>query len=75
MKNGETPLYIVAENCHLEICRELIERGANIDLPLKVRTTLISSTLIYKEAWRTPSQKPLEILRLNRFTSVFLSFF
>ena len=67
MQNGATPLYIAAQNGRLETCRELLERGASVDLPLKVRTTLISRTLIYQEAWRTPLEKVLEDARLNRF--------
>ena len=43
MQNGVTPLFIAAQEGHLETCRELIERGASIDQPLNVRATLISS--------------------------------
>ena len=49
MQSGETPLYIAAYDGHLQICRELIEGGATIDLPQEVRTTVISRILIFKE--------------------------
>ena len=54
LQNGVTPLYIAAAKSHPETCRELIERGATIDLPQQVRTTLFSSTLIYQKAWKAP---------------------
>ena len=59
MQKGETPLYEAAKKGHFETCRELIERGASIDLPQEVRTTLISSTVIYQEGWRTPLEEVL----------------
>ena len=75
MQNGATPLSIAAQYGHPETCRELIERGASIDLPQEVRTTLISSTVIYQKEWRAPLEKVLENARLKKFIYSFFSCF
>ena len=41
IQDGATPLLVAANNGHLETCRELIERGATIDMPYQVRTNTL----------------------------------
>ena len=67
MQDGVTPLYVAAEKGHLETCRELIERGASIDLPFQVRIMVIFSKTILQEFCRTSLKKVLENARLKRF--------
>ena len=43
MQDGRTPLIMAAEEGHLDICQELIERGAAIDHQAEVRTPIFSS--------------------------------
>ena len=67
MQDGVTPLYVAAEKGHLETCRELIERGASIDLPNEVRIMVIFGKTILQESGRTSLKKVLENARLKRF--------
>ena len=67
MQNGATPLFIAAQKGHLETCRELIERGASIDLPFQVRIMVTFSKTILQESGRTSLKKVLENARLKRF--------
>ena len=46
IQDGVTPLYVAAQNGHLETCRELIERGATIDMPLQVRTNTLKREVL-----------------------------
>ena len=36
MQSGATPLFLAAQNGHVDICRELIRCGASINRPRKV---------------------------------------
>ena len=61
IQDGAAPLCVAAQNGHLEICRELIERGASIDLQKEVRTNLISSAVLLPEAFLTIPRKGKKI--------------
>ena len=65
VEHGATPLFIAAHQGHLETCRELIERGASIDLPAKVLLTTFSIMALCHEAFGNPLQKFSEDARLN----------
>ena len=46
IQNGATPLFAAACNGHPETCRELIERGATIDMPYQVRTNTLEREVL-----------------------------
>ena len=73
LQHGETPLYIAAHQGHLEICQELIQRGASIDRPQEVCTSIFSTTDLCHEASGNSSKKVLEDARFNWYKVLVLA--
>lgn len=47
-QKGFSPLYMAAQENHLEVVKFLLENGANQSLPTEVRDTIIYNNIFFK---------------------------